>query len=152
MTEITRATPADAGCWIEGSRGWTGSAVLVRKAQGWGMPLNVSSERFLAAYEAGEGAEDWRCGLCGFKLSRVTLTDEGGWVHLHDAGKSYVDDGILPHDPHPCDTQEAILGQGELVDQTEEWLNEHIAPEGYAFGWHDGEFFLWTTDEWEEQS
>ena len=37
------------------------------------------------------------------------------------------------------------------ADDAEEWLNEHVAPEGYAFGWHDGEFFLWSHETWEEQ-
>lgn len=30
----------------------------------------------------------------------------------------------------------------EIADACEEWLNKNIAPEGYSFGWYDGEFFL----------
>jgi hypothetical protein len=29
----------------------------------------------------------------------------------------------------------------------EDWLNDHVVPSGYSFGWHDGEFFL-ADDEW----
>lgn len=34
-----------------------------------------------------------------------------------------------------------------IADDTETWLNDHCAPDGYMFGWHDGEFFL-SSDEW----
>jgi hypothetical protein len=39
----------------------------------------------------------------------------------------------------------------DLADVAERWLNDRIAPDGYSFGWHDGEFFLWTTAEWEDE-
>lgn len=35
-------------------------------------------------------------------------------------------------------------------DRVESWLNEHVAPAGYLFGWHDGEFFLASDDWWQE--
>jgi hypothetical protein len=35
-----------------------------------------------------------------------------------------------------------MLDQGGLMDKAEEWMNKHCAPEGYSFGWHEGEFFL----------
>lgn len=50
----------------------------------------------------------------------------------------------------PDDIHEHVLGADGLVDHATDWLNDHIAPEGYRFGWHDGEFFLWTDVTWEE--
>jgi hypothetical protein len=38
----------------------------------------------------------------------------------------------------------------EASDDVEQWLNENVAPDGYSFGWHEGEFFLWSTAQWEE--
>ena len=38
----------------------------------------------------------------------------------------------------------------DAADMVEQWLNENVAPEGFSFGWHDGEFFLWSTESWEE--
>ena len=38
----------------------------------------------------------------------------------------------------------------EASDEVETWLNEHVAPEGYSFGWYEGEFYLWADTEWEE--
>jgi hypothetical protein len=37
------------------------------------------------------------------------------------------------------------------VDDVESWMNENIAPEGYSFGWLDGEFFLGSASWWEEE-
>lgn len=38
----------------------------------------------------------------------------------------------------------------DSTDAVEGWLNDNIAPEGFSFGWHDGEFFLWSTETWAE--
>ena len=35
------------------------------------------------------------------------------------------------------------------ADKAEEWLNDNVAPEGYAFGWFDGEFYLWSYNQWD---
>lgn len=43
-----------------------------------------------------------------------------------------------------------VVDQGELADQAEAYLNEHVAPEGWQFGWHDGEFFLMPDEWWQE--
>lgn len=60
-------------------------------------------------------------------------------------------------DAYDAAVEEIQLGDGmvntddwvvELCDWAEDWLNEHVAPEGHAFGWCDGEFFLWTDEEW----
>lgn len=40
----------------------------------------------------------------------------------------------------------------QVGDDAEAWLNENVAPEGFSFGWHDGEFFLWSTADWEEEN
>jgi hypothetical protein len=31
-----------------------------------------------------------------------------------------------------------------------EWLNENVTPEGYEFGWYEGEVFLWSDAQWQE--
>ena len=35
------------------------------------------------------------------------------------------------------------------LDEAETWLNEHVTEEGYSFGWHDGEFFLMSQEDWQ---
>lgn len=50
--------------------------------------------------------------------------------------------GIMP--------SEYILDQGGLEDCAEEFLNTFCAPEGYFFGWYEGEFYLWDDSSWEE--
>jgi hypothetical protein len=55
--------------------------------------------------------------------------------HLHTCGKSTSPAGM-----YLTDTEHEVLH--ECAGDAEEWLNSHAAPEGYSFGWHDGEFFL----------
>lgn len=55
--------------------------------------------------------------------------------------------GSIARKPLDDDEHEALI---DASDEVEEWLNEHIAPEGYHFGWHEGEFFLWSQSQWEE--
>jgi hypothetical protein len=38
----------------------------------------------------------------------------------------------------------------ELGDKAEQWMNDNLAIEGYSFGWHDGEFYYWSNESWEE--
>lgn len=33
----------------------------------------------------------------------------------------------------------------------EDYLNEYVAPDGYSFGWFDGEFFLWSFEMWDDE-
>ena len=35
-----------------------------------------------------------------------------------------------------------------LADEVEEWMNAWLAPDGYSFGWYEGEFFLLSNDNW----
>ena len=37
-----------------------------------------------------------------------------------------------------------------LSDQAEAWMNQEVAPGSHAFGWHDGEFYLWSDKDWRE--
>lgn len=36
----------------------------------------------------------------------------------------------------------------EASDDAEAWMNANVAPTGFSFGWHDGEWFLWSDEEW----
>ena len=55
--------------------------------------------------------------------------------------------GIQHHD-EPFDGAWEV--RHDLADKCEHELNEQLAPIGYSFGWHDGEFFLWSDEDWEE--
>jgi hypothetical protein len=54
----------------------------------------------------------------------------------------------LPAEPAPHDDPwEHII---DAADSAEAWLNDNIAAEGHAFGWHDGEFFYMPNEWWDE--
>lgn len=55
-------------------------------------------------------------------------------------------DGRVPTDEDQSDSEE-VFG---LEDEATEWLNEHIAEEGFTFDWHDGSYFYWSNDEWNQ--
>lgn len=38
----------------------------------------------------------------------------------------------------------------DAADSVVKWLNENVAPEGHEFGWHEGNFMLWSDDAWAE--
>lgn len=106
MTE--RATPDNAGCWIDGHWGQYGCARLVELADSYGYPGKADiadASDILASM----GPSDHEA-------------DPEAWEHIHDA-----------------------------ADSAEEWLNDNIAPEGYSFGWYDGEFFLWSQASWDDE-
>ena len=103
--EIIKATPADAGCWSEGSRGVYGPAHVIELAIAHGWP---GTDRF-----GGSAAQDAR------------------YMNDYEAGQAVQEQ---------C--SEHVLSQGGWLDEAEEWLNANVAPDGYSFGWHDGEFFL----------
>lgn len=108
--DIERATPADAGCWVEGWWGQYGVAHLVEKAEAWG-------------------------------YADAEVTDLAT-RHLATMGPNTANNPELTDDEH-----DALSGAS---DEVENWLNDHVAPEGYSFGWWEGEFFLWDAATWDE--
>lgn len=101
MTELTKATPADAGCWVDGHWGQYGAArvIEIAIAHGW------------------DDAE----------------ADDLATRHMASIGPSDAD-GLSDDEFEPYI---------DAAADAEAWLNENVAPEGYSFGWHNGEFFLW---------
>ena len=51
--------------------------------------------------------------------------------------------------PDLTDSEYEYLMDGD--DSVTAWLNDHVAPAGHSFGWYDGEYFLWSTETWEEE-
>ena len=55
--------------------------------------------------------------------------------------------GVSTTEPLSDDEHEALICAS---DEVEQWLNDNVAPDGYSFGWWEGEFFLWSESQWEE--
>lgn len=49
------------------------------------------------------------------------------------------------------DVVDRVMGDGGLVEKSIKWLNENKAPEGYSFGWYEGDFMLWSAEEWKRR-
>ena len=122
--QTDKATPEDAGCWIDAHWGQYGTARLIEIAASYGW---VDDCTF--GYDK-PGEEDSR-----------TAVDIAA-AHLASIGPS--------ESPEiSSDEFEYML---EAADAAEEWMNAHVAPAGYSFGWFEGEFFLWSFEQWEEES
>ena len=68
-------------------------------------------------------------------------------------GFTVSDEDTIVIERYTSDTEVAHESDSEtvawLADKAEEFLNEETAPEGWHFGWDDGEFFLRTATDWE---
>jgi hypothetical protein len=118
----TEYAEAHSGCWLEGSRGWTAPGLLVAMAEERGMPLDDDDRKVLEVYMAG----DWPAALETLTLpsgEKISKSDIGDFVTDRSDG---------------------------LATKAEAWLNENVTPDGWSFGWHNGEFYLWSDAQWEE--
>jgi hypothetical protein len=109
----TKASPTDAGCWIDGHWGQYSVARMVDIAMAH-----------------------------GYRDEEVTGLAARMLAHMGpNMGRTDIAD--LTDDEHESLSWAA--------DEVEQWLNDNVAPEGYSFGWHDGEFFLQPEQWWEEE-
>lgn len=91
---------------------------------------------------------------------------EGSWGHygmarlIQIAGDNDYGKGSYAHQNHiklankymrlsHIFTEDEMDHLVAAADEAEQFMNE-CAPEGYSFGWHDGEFFLWSDEDWQE--
>jgi hypothetical protein len=88
----------------------------------------------------------------------VVIDENRGW-----RGIGYVVEEAIAWGFEPTDDDREVIrsffddddspagwNMPDLSDEAEQWLNDHVAPDGCSFGWHDGSFFLQTTEWWSE--
>ena len=83
LPPIVPATPADTGCWLDGTYGWHNTYRIIDTATGRGMPLSAEDEAALDLYRAGEGDE---ISLTVGEIAEEALT----WLNDHVAPEGYV--------------------------------------------------------------
>jgi hypothetical protein len=69
------------------------------------------------------------------------------WPHPDTDADLYEWARAGQHGPGPMN-EDSSVAWGELCDDAEQWLDDHIAPEGYWFGWLDGDFMLGSEAQW----
>jgi hypothetical protein len=108
--DITKALPADAGCYVDGHWGQYAVAHMVARATEFGYAnaevIDLADHKLATMYPT-NGPE-------------LSLDDEE-WL-------------------------------SEASDEVENWLNDNVAPEGYSFGWYEGEFYLQSQQWWDEET
>ncbi len=123
---------AELGCWIDGHWGQYGPDRLVAIAVTHGWTFAYADDRFLA------------------EIAQARLDEIGPAGTLTSAlCENYVQRNQLDFE-HSTDPEGEIISMiFEMSDNAAEYLNS-ICPDGYSFGWHDGEFYLWDDDDWKE--
>ena len=79
------------------------------------------------------------------------VADKGGFVPGADGDSILAahrdgDQDVVLTDGSKVDVMDAYV---ELGDKAEAWLNANVAGDGERFGWHDGEFYLWSNADWQ---
>jgi hypothetical protein len=76
----------------------------------------------------------------------VIIAGGSGWDNklAIDLANKYMDNGPVFNDNEDSDLV-------NFADEAEDWMNTAVVPEGYWFGWHDGEFFMMTHEWWMEE-
>lgn len=87
----------------------------------------------------------WVDGHWGWRgIGRVAEIAVGcGWPITAEDAETLAQ--YMSDDPCADDCAQAMH---EIADDAEDWLTDNVAPDGYSFGWHDGEFFLWPDGGW----
>jgi hypothetical protein len=169
-----RLTPEAAGCWIEGHWGIYGARRLVEIAvsHGYRPVLNDKEQQlFDEAWNRSFGVNVVDIEVPHFLvwqnckdfvqqqhdfIAACVRMGAGNPADLERAREcinalTLLTTGQLRSVRNPCFREQLAA---ELVynlsDEAEEWMNDNVAPEGFAFGWHDGEWFLWSIKEWQD--
>ena len=132
--------------------GWTlDGYVIPRLASG----LYFAEETDVKGWEPGcyiDGHYGWRSIYYQIELARQSgFPVDENYKAVSEAFLEGETEILLPGPPDEpmSDVMQYMV---EESDRAEEWLNDFEAPDGYSFGWYDGEFYLWDTASWEEVS
>lgn len=125
---MAKATAGQAGCWIDGSRGIYATSELVQIALSYPGFLK-GRDRRETTYQRTEARHILRAYYDGeetVKYRRHPRYGSSYTVTITEVGDKV----------------------SYLAEQAEQFLNEHVAPEGYLFGWNDGDFFFHPESWW----
>ena len=118
---FTNGDAGEPGCWIDGHWGQYGADRLIAIALNEGWILSTTRNTAIADCALG-------------RLDDIGTRGEAFESAVAKAGL----------------TEEDVYGYIiDLADEAEEYLNT-LVPDTHAFGWHDGEFFLWPVETWQE--
>jgi hypothetical protein len=129
-----RITPDDSGCWIDEINGWSVHWQVAELAMslGWLGSDDPTVEHAITRRqrisETMRRRGELRAILAAYKRGD-TATAYRGMVVDDIAG--------------------TVINQGGIADEATDYLN-CLAPEGYAFGWHDCSLFLQSDEWWSE--
>lgn len=148
---FTNGDAGEPGCWIDGHWGQYGADRVIQIAAGQGWEPSSELDRLIAEYAYARlecigtrgDSEEGALAAVIEEYNRPGGKDYFGGAERHPLDPG-ADDGLV---------MEWLL---ELSIECEVYLNGIIAVDAetgdapYCFGWHDGEFYLWSREDWEE--
>lgn len=162
MTDPQPVSISLAGCWIDGTHGMYGELRLIDIAVEHGYELEDEEQQFVNEFRSGD-YKTYDPPL----INPVTLM----WAREMCAAASKFSDSWAPtgHDVYemldglvdgryrviPDVTYRERIVCEQITGIAEHamlWMNLNIAPKGHYFDWHDGEFMLWSIDDWHDAS
>lgn len=86
---------------------------------------------------------------------KLTEADAGCWIDGHWGWRASMRAIALAHELGWKDYTAAPLDEESehifsIADEAVDWMNDTCAPQGYAFGWWEGELFLQSNADWED--
>lgn len=145
---VVNGQPADTGCWVEGHWGQYGPDHLADQAETLGWEPDTWSDDPRQLRDIADTIEAWNFpssyGVTSqlWELRVEALDKLEFWLNDHtppvcpDCGDTMypTSDGFYRHDT----TRHGTCG-ADAID----------SPIFYLWGWSDGEFYLWTVEDWE---
>lgn len=71
----------------------------------------------------------------------VQIADEYGWHDTQAIDLATRHLAAMGASDAPGLSDDEYEALSDATDDAERWLNEHVAADGFAFGWYDGELF-----------
>ena len=133
-----RIAPADAGCWIDEMNGWHVHYLVAELALSLGW---LGSKDPSVSYSGEITRRDTiRATACRRDEVRAILSA----YKRGDGTTTYRGNEIT------C-VADQVLNQGGIADDATDYLNT-LAPEDYAFGWHEGSLYLQSEKWWQDEA
>lgn len=140
----------EPGCWVEGHWGQYGPDHLADRAEELGWCGDGDSDDYpLEGY--GNDPRYWRRVADNERLPEIVR--QNAWeYHVEAADK--IEQWLNDHTPALCPECHQPMHAGSdgfyFHDGLPCEIRATLDPLFYSWGWYDGEFYLWSTETWEE--
>jgi hypothetical protein len=132
-----KITPTDAGCWIDEINGWHAHYQVAELALSLGWLTSKDPAVPLPGYASTPRRKRAETRARRSEVRAVLAAYKGG------------QDTARYRQAEIDDVPGQVINQGGICDQATDYLST-LAPEGFSFGWHEGNLMLMSNEWWSE--